>query len=65
MLGKLVNWLSGLCMVIGFIIAIGTAGSADLELINFTTLAIRSGIGVLLIVGGFIGFQFGEPIYID
>jgi hypothetical protein len=65
MLGKLINWLSGVGMVSGFVLMIGTFGSADLNLINFSTLAIRSVVAVLLILGGFVGFKFGAPIYID
>lgn len=65
MLGKIINVVSGLAVAGGFVLAIGTCGSADLNLINFSTLVIRLGISVALIVVGAIGFQFGEPIYID
>ena len=65
MLGKIINVVSGLALVGGFGLAIGTCGTADLNLISFGTLAIRLGISVALIVVGSLGFSFGEPIYLD
>lgn len=54
---KIFRIVSGLCMAIGLVWLLGTVGSADLGLIDFETLLIRSIIGIAIFVGGFVGLK--------
>lgn len=53
-IGKL---LFGLCMFGGFILALGTAGSSDLNLIDLEAITVRLYIALGMFVGGFIGLK--------
>lgn len=46
--------------VIGFILAIGTIGAADLEKISFNQLVIRSFIAAILVAISFFGLNLEE-----
>lgn len=58
---KFLTTVFGICMAIGFVLIIGSAGSSDLELIDFKTLLIQSGLGLALTGIGFIGIRFIYP----
>lgn len=64
MLRKTVLVLSGLSIVVGFILLIGTAGSLDLNSISFKTGLIQSLVSLGLISLGFLGLA-KNPIYIN
>ena len=46
--------------VVGFILAIGTIGAADLEKISFNQLVIRSFIAAILVAISFFGLNLEE-----
>lgn len=60
MLKKIIKGVFGLCMLAGFILAIGTVGASDLELICFEKLLIRSGIAIGLMFVGLLGVTVAE-----
>lgn len=64
MLRKTVLVLSGLSMVVGFTLLIGTAGSLDLNSISLKTGLIQSLVSLGLISLGSLGLA-KNPIYID
>ena len=51
----IIRRLSGLAMLVGFVLLLGAAGSADLMAVQ--TLVIRSLIGIALFLGGFVGLK--------
>lgn len=55
---KFLTTVFGICMALGFLLMIGSAKSSDLELIDFETLIVRSCIGLVIWVIGFIGIKF-------
>lgn len=62
---KILTILFALSMVGGFLLILGTAGSCDLNLIDFKTTLIQIGIGAALMCGGFKGLKFTNPIYFN
>ena len=51
------NVTFGLCMLFGFIVIFRTTGLSDLNLIDFNTLLVRSCIGIVLMLIGYIGLK--------
>lgn len=58
---KILTVLFGLSIGVGFFIVLGTAGSSDLNLIDFKTIIIQGAIGVALVWIGFIGLKVTNP----
>lgn len=48
MFKKILTTVFGLSIGAGFLLVLGTAGSSDLNLIDFKTILIQSGIGLVL-----------------
>lgn len=65
MLRKILIKIFGLSMVAGLFLILCTAGSSDLNLIDFKTILIRGGIGLLLCVLGFVGLKASNWEYIN
>lgn len=65
MFKKILTVLFGLSIGAGFLIVLGTAGSSDLNLIDFKTILIQSAIGVALVWIGFIGLKFTNPAHFN
>ena len=65
MLKKVFHWIFGLCMFIGFVLMVGTAGSSDLNLIDWDTILKQSLIALILMTVGFIGLKLSGWEYID
>lgn len=65
MLKKVFHWIFGLCMFAGFVVMVGTAGSSDLNTIDFKTALVYSLIGLALMFIGFVGLKLSEWEYID
>lgn len=63
MFKKIVTTLSSLFIGAGIILILGTAGSSDLDLIDFYTVLVRSSIGVALVWIGFKGLKFTYPVF--
>jgi hypothetical protein len=63
MFKKIITTVSVLSMVSGFILVLGTAGSADLNLIDIGTLIARGFVGVILTGFGFVGLTVTQPVY--
>lgn len=61
MLRKFLATLFGISMAAGFFVLLGTAGSSDLNLIDFKTALIQSGIGLALFGVGYVGLRFTSP----
>ena len=55
----------GLIVVAGFLFILGTVGSSDLSLIDFKTILVRCGIGLLLCAIGFIGLKANNWEYLN
>lgn len=53
----MINKIFGICMLIGFVLILGTAGNSDLGLISFKTKVIKCLIGLVLIGIGYIGLK--------
>ena len=65
MLRKIFNGFSVLCVLSGFILILGTAGSSDLNLIDWYELLTHSVIALLLISVGLTGFYLSDKLYIN
>ena len=65
MLKKVFHWIFGLCTFAGFFVAFGTAGSSDLNLIDFDRLVVQYGIALALMLIGFVGLKLSGWEYID
>ena len=52
MMKIIIRWFFGLCAIAGFIIVLAVAGTADF---NLESLFVQNGIGLALILVGFIG----------
>ena len=65
MLKKVFHWIFGLCMFVGFVVMVGTAGSSDLNTIDFKTALVYSLIGLVLMFIGFVGLKLSGWEYID
>lgn len=57
MLSRIIGGLSGLSILIGFLLIAGTAGSLDLNSISLSQGILQSLGGLLLIGGGLIGLH--------
>lgn len=64
MLKKVCHWIFGLCVFASFVLMIGTAGSSDLNLIDFKQIVIQSLIALALMLIGFIGLKLSDWEYI-
>ena len=51
------NIFFGLCMLAGFVILLGTAGSSDLGLIEFKTIVVQGLIGLGISGVGYLGLR--------
>lgn len=51
----IIRRLSGLAMLVGFVLLLGAAGSADIMTVQ--TIVIRSLIGIAIFLGGFVGLK--------
>lgn len=51
------NIIFGLCMFVGFMIILGTAGSSDLGLIECNKILVQSFIGVGVMGVGYLGLR--------
>jgi hypothetical protein len=51
----------GLNIAVGLFLVLGTAGSADLNLISFKTMFIQAGLGMWLFVTGVLGMKSLDP----
>ena len=58
MFKKILTTLSAVSAAIGFFVILGTAGSADMFLINFETSCLWSAIGLAILVVGILGINF-------
>lgn len=65
MFKKILTTVFGLSIGAGFLLVLGTAGSSDLNLIDFKTILIQSGIGLVLVWIGFKGLKITNPVYFD
>lgn len=65
MLRKILIKIFGLSMVVGFLLILCAAGSSDLNLIDFKTILVRGGIGLLLCTIGFVGLKANNWEYIN
>ena len=65
MLKRVLSVISGLSLLAGFVLLLGTAGSSDLELIEFNTVLVRGGIAAALMLGGFFGVKILSPDFFD
>lgn len=59
MLDRLIYYFLVICLFVGFLIVIGSAGASDLETIGLTDLIIRGSIGVVLMIIGAVGLVKG------
>lgn len=51
------NIIFGLCMVVGFMILLGTAGASDLGTIEFKAIVVQSLIGLGVTGVGYLGLR--------
>lgn len=59
MLAKIINYGGITSIVGGVILAIGTVGASDLELIDLNTLIIRGAISILIVLIGYLVLKIG------
>jgi len=52
--------ICGLCMVIGFLVVLGTAGASDCGTIEFGQAALRGIVGLIVALVGVAGFKHLE-----
>lgn len=60
MMKKIITALSGLNAGAGFLLVLGAAGSADLNVVDFKIIVIQGIIGLVLLLIGAIGLNFVE-----
>lgn len=65
MLSRIIGGLSGLSILIGFLLIAGTAGSLDLNSISLSQGILQSLGGLLLMGGGLIGLHLTCDIEVD
>ena len=51
---KAIKWIGLVLVVLGFVLALGTAGASDVDAICFDMAIIRSFIALAMICGGFL-----------
>jgi hypothetical protein len=61
MIKNILKVLFGVTVGAGLLVVLGTAGSSDLGLIDWTTVLVRSVIGVGLVLVGLGGFKIIDP----
>lgn len=61
---RVYHWIFGLCDLAGFMTIFGVAGASDLNLIDTNTLIVKSCIGVVLLLVGYIGLKLSGWKYI-
>ena len=61
---RVYHWVFGLCDLAGFMTIFGVAGASDLNLIDMNTIIVKSCIGVVLLVIGYIGLKLSGWKYI-
>lgn len=54
---RFLKWVFAIMMIVGIGLAAGTAGSSDLNLITLTVLLKYYTKSLVLLIGGFVGFQ--------
>jgi hypothetical protein len=54
---KIIKYICALLFVVGFAIIFGTAGASDLNNISMNQIVTQVLIGLVLFVGGFVGYQ--------
>ncbi len=64
MLKKVLHGVFGVILLSGFLVIVGTAGSADFGPVNPLENTIRAVVGVLLVAGGFFGLMVSGWKYI-
>lgn len=57
MIKKIIKTLFGLGIVVGFLLVIGIDRAPGMDPVSCKTLFVQGGIGLLFIVGGFIGLK--------
>lgn len=62
---KILIKIFGLSLVAGFLFILGTAGLSDCDLIDFKTILVRCGIGLLLMLIGLVGLKVNDCEYND
>ena len=60
MLRKVVHKVSGLCLIAGIVLMLGTAGASDINSIDFKTTVIQAGIALVLSLTGYYVFRLTE-----
>ena len=65
MLRKVLHKVFGLCGFAGFMLAVGTAGSSDCELISISQMTIQCGIAVVLMLICYFGLKLTDYEYVD
>lgn len=60
MLRKIVHKFSGLSLLAGIVLILGTAGASDINSIDFKTTLIQSGIALTLLITGYYGLKVTE-----
>ena len=55
---KLLRLILAVCIVTGYFLILGTAGSSDLNLIDGNTALAESGKGIALVLGGAVGLKY-------
>ena len=65
MLKKISHKLFGLCGFAGFMLAVGTAGSSDCELISLSQMTIQCSIAVVLMLICYFGLKLTGYEYVD
>ena len=61
---KLLERLSGLTMLAGFMVLLGAAGASDNNTMEFTSIIIWSLVGVVLMLSGFVGLKATGSKYV-
>lgn len=59
----IIRRLSGLAMLVGFVLLLGAAGSADIMTVQ--TIVIRSLIGIAIFLGGFVGLKVSGSDFVS
>lgn len=54
------KYVFGTCMVIGFLVVLGTAGASDCGMVEFGEAVMRSIGGVVVALVGFVGIKVME-----
>ena len=61
MFRKVLSTSCSLCIVIGFLMLLGTVGSFELNSIDFKTAIVQACIGMVLTYAGYMGLKTVDP----